>query len=375
MVFKNFLSKAKDIDILAEIPDGVLLVDSDGKIEWANDVASILFEIPKNEILKLNFNDIIESGLDLAKQAAQSFKSVVGRANTGIGKDFYAEITGKLAEDFLVISLRDVTQNYKTVTNILVEHESSKKVNKDKNTFLVKLSNELKSPIHSVTGFSQAMIDGLGGEMSNKQEKYIKIINKNSNELLYLLDKILELSKTESNLFEYDFQIFDLINTAQNIVKNNEQSVKDKNLNLVFDNEEVVKRTVFSDEGAFKVILQNILETSISSTDIGTVSIKLSHPELDFVAQQNIVVPESATDKSFMMITISDTGAGLAEGDLATLFEPYAQLEKANKKAIVKSIALASAKNIVKYLKGSIWVESEVMQGTTYNVILPIEKF
>jgi len=375
MVFKNFLSKAKDIDILAEIPDGILLVDSDGKIEWVNDVTSVLLEIPKNEILKANLNDIIESGLDLAKQAAQSFKSVVGRANTAIGKDFYAEITSKLVDDYLIISLRDVTQNYKTVTNILVEHESSKKINKDKNIFLVKLSNELKSPIHSVAGFSQAMIDGLGGEMSDKQDKYIKIINKNSNELLYLLDKILELSKTESHLFEYDFQIFDVVNSAQNVVKNHEQAAKDKNLNLIFDNEEVVKRTVFSDEGSFKAILQNILETSISSTDIGTVHVKLYHPELDFVAQQNIIVPENASDKSYLMLTISDTGAGLTEADLSTLFEPYAQLEKANKKAIVKSIALASAKNLVKYLKGSIWVESEVMQGTTYNVILPIEKF
>lgn len=374
MVFKNFLSKAKDIDILAELPDGVLLVDNDGKIEWVNEKASILFEIPKNELLKANFNDIVESGLDLAKQAGQSFKSVVGRANIALNLDIYVEITGKIVEDFIVISLRDVTQNYKTVTNILVEHESSKKINKDKNTFLVKLSNELKSPIHSVTGFSQAMIDGLGGEMSEKQEKYIKIINKNSNELLYLLDKILELSKTESNLFEYDFQIFDVVNSAQNIVKNNEQSTKDKNLNLVIDTEELVKRTVFSDEGSFKAILQNILETSISSTDIGTISVKMHHPELEFVAQQNITVPETASDKSFLMLTISDTGAGIAESDLTSLFEPYAQLEKANKKSIVKSIALASAKNLVKYLKGSIWVESEIMQGTTYNVILPIEK-
>lgn len=375
MVFKNFLSKAKDIDILAEIPDGVLLVDSDGKIEWANDVASALFEMSKTDILKSNINDIIESGLDLAKQAAQSFKPVVGRANNTLSRDFYAEITGKMAEDYLVISLRDVTQSYKTVTNILVEHESSKKVNKDKNAFLVKLSNELKSPIHSVSGFSQAMIDGLGGEMSDKQEKYIKIINKNSNELLYLLDKILELSKTESNLFEYDFQIFDVVNAIQTILKNNEQQMKDKNLNLIFDSEDIVKRTVFSDENSFKVILQNILETSINSTDIGSISVKIYHPDLEFVAGQGVAVAESANDKSFLMLSVSDTGAGIADGDLAVLFEPYAQLEKANKKNIVKSIALASAKNLAKYLKGAIWVESEVMQGTTYNVILPIEKF
>lgn len=374
MVFKNFLSKAKDIDILSSIPDGVVLMDSNGKIEWINDVVPILFKMNKNEIFRLGVNEIIESGLDLAKQAAASTKPVVGRVKNPSGRDSYLEITANIIEDYLVVALRDVTQNYKTVTSILVEHESSRKVNKDKNAFLVKLSNELKSPIHSIIGFSQAMVDGLGGEMSEKQEKYIKIINKNSNEILYLMDKILELSKTESNLFEYDFQIFDVTNSIQSVLKNYEQIIKAKNLNLNFDTEEIVKKTIFSDEGAFKVILQNILETSINSTDIGSINIKICHPDLEFVSQQNIDVPEEFTDKSYLMLTVSDTGAGVAEGDLNVIFEPYAQLERANKKNIVRSIALASAKNLVRYLKGAVWIESEPMQGTTYNIIIPTEK-
>ena len=71
MVFKNFLSKAKDIDILASLPDGVMLVDNDGKIEWVNDEVVVLLKMAKNEIFKLGLNEIIESGLDLAKQAAR----------------------------------------------------------------------------------------------------------------------------------------------------------------------------------------------------------------------------------------------------------------------------------------------------------------
>lgn len=375
MVLKGFLSKTKDIDILAGLPDGVLLLDSIGKIQWANDVAGSLFETTKNELLKSELNEIIEGGLDLAKQAALSGKSVVGRARIHTEKELFVEINGKAGEDYIIVTLRDVTQNYKTVTNIILEHENSRKINKDKNAFLVKLSNELKSPVHSIIGFSQAMVDGLGGEMSEKQEKYIKIINKNSNELLYTMDKILELAKTESNLFEYDFQIFDGLNTIQTVIKNNEQSIKEKNLNLVFDSEEVVKRTIFSDENSFKIILQNLLETAVKSTDVGSINIKAHHPDLEFVAQQEIKVGETSTDKSYLMITISDTGAGVGEGDLDVIFEPYAQLDRPNKKNIVRSIALASVKNLVKYLKGNVWIESEPMQGTTYNVILPIEKF
>lgn len=375
MAFKSFLSKAKDIDILASLPDGVILVDNDGKIEWINEVAASLLKTYKNEIFKRNINEIIESGLDLAKQAAEINKSVVGRAKNTEGKDFYLEITAKIVNNFFIISLRDVTQNYKTVTSILVEHESSKKINKDKNAFLVKLSNELKSPLHSIMGFSQAMIDGLGGEMSDKQEKYIKIINKNSNEVLYLMDKIIELSKTESNLFEYDFQIFDVVNSIQNVLKNYESTIKDKNLNLNLDAEAMIKRTIFSEENVFKIIFQNILETSLNSTDIGSINIKIYHPDLEVVSRQNIEVPTSATDKSYLMLNVSDTGAGIAENDLGIIFEPYAQLDRPSKKNIVKSISLASVKNLVKYLKGTVWVESEPMQGTTYNVIIPVEKF
>lgn len=377
MVFKSFLSKPKDIDILSSIPDGIMLIDVFGKIEWINDAIPFLFKIDKNEVLKHEINDIIEGGLDLIKQASESFRAVVGRIRPLIGSDAYFEITAKPIDGNFVVSLRDVTQNYKTVTNIMVENECSKKVNKDKNTFLVKLSNELKSPIHSVIGFSQAMIDGLGGAMGEKQEKYIKIINKNSSEVLYLINKIIELAKTESNLFEYDFQIFDITNTITSVLKDFDQAIKAKNLSLNLDTSELVKKTVFSDEGSLKVVLQNILETSINSTDIGSINIKVQHPEKDILAEQNISVPqiEEFNDKSYLMLTVSDTGAGIGENDLDVIFEPYTQLDKPNKKNIVRSIALASAKNLVKYLKGSIWINSEPMQGATYNLIIPIEKF
>lgn len=374
MVFKGFLSKAKDIDILASLPDGVILVGSDGKIEWINDVTPILFKMSKTEIGRSNVNDIIESGLDLIRQSAENTKSVVGRLKNILERDTYVEIAAKLTEGYFVASLRDVTQNYKTVTNILVEHECSKKVNKDKNAFLIKLSNELKSPVHSIIGFSQAMVDGLGGVMSEKQEKYIKIINKNSNELLYFIDKVLELSKAESGLFDYDFQIFDITNTIQSVLKNYDQNFKTKNLNLVVDSDELVKKTVFSDEELFKIILQNVVETSLGATDIGSITIKLQHPELEFVSGQGVEVDENCSEQSFLLLTVSDTGAGISESDVGTIFEPYAQLDKVNKKNIVRSIALATAKNLVKYLKGAIWIESEPMQGTQYSIIIPIER-
>ena len=374
MVFKNFLSKAKDVDILASLPDGVILIDNDGKIEWVNDAAPMLLNIAKSEMLKLSINQIIESALDLTKQAVDSARPAVGRVKVSPEIEFYVEITAKCVDNFYVVCLRDVTQSYKTVSNILSDFESSKKISKDKNVFLVKLANELKSPIHSAMGFSQAMMDGLGGEMSDKQEKYIKIINKNSVETLYFLDKIFELSKTESNLFDHDFQSFDVVNSIQALLKNYEPNIKNKNLNLLFDSESLEKRVIFSDEGSFKVVFQNIMETSISLTDVGSICVRVQHPQLELLAHIGLGSGNEGDEKSYLMLSVSDTGAGISDNDLNVIFEPYAQLDRSNKKNIVRSIALASAKNLINYLKGAIWVVSEPMQGSTYSFIIPIEK-
>ncbi len=371
----SFLSKSKDIDILSSVPDGLMLVDESGSIEWLNEQVCVLLRSDRNVLLKQNIELFIESGLDLIRQATNSTRSVVGHLISDLSKDLYVEITAKTANTSYVVALRDVTQNYKTVTNILVEHECSKRSNNDKNNFLVKLSNELKSPIQSVIGFSQAMIDGLGGAMSERQEKYVKIINKNSSDVLYLLDKIIDLAKTEANLFDYDFQIFDAVNTVQNVLKTFEPLAAAKKIEMSLDTSDVIKKTIFSDENALKLALQNVFETSLNLTDIGSISVRVAHPDQELVEAQGFEVPQEFSEKSYLLISVSDTGAGFVSSDLDILFDPYAQLEKTNKKNIVRSLALTSSKNMIKHLKGNIWIESEPMQGTVYNIIIPVGKF
>lgn len=377
MDLKNLLSKNKEVDILGNIPDGVLLLDINGFIEWSNEKTLELFKCDKSLLTKADINDLIESGFDLVKQTVSNAQSVVGKVRIESAKNTYLEITSKSVQNNFVVSLRDVTQNYKTVTNLMIEQKSSKKNNKDKNNFIVKLSNEFKSPLQSIVGFSQGMIEGLGGPMSEKQDKYIKIINKNSVEALYLMNKVIELAKTEANLFEYETQIFDVVNTSQVTVKDFEIQAQEKNLNWVFDVSGISKKSVFTDEGALKVILKNILEICLSMTDIGQVSVKLCHPDRDMVVSSGFEVSENEEDyneKAYLMYEISDTGAGFSQSELDDLFEPYLQLDKPNKKNIVRSISLSSVKNLVNHLKGKISVKSTPMQGSTYNVIIPIAR-
>ena len=65
---------------------------------------------------------------------------------------------------------------------------------------------------------------------------------------------------------------------------------------------------------------------------------------------------------------------GLAESELDGIFEPYTQLDKARKKTIVRSISLGTAYTMLKRMGGAVWIDSEVMKGTSFNLILPIER-
>lgn len=377
MDLKSLLSNKKEIDILSNLPDGVMLVNPVGEIEWCNDKVADLFKCDKTFLARIDVNELIESGFDLIKQTALSNQSAVGKVKAENAKNMYFEITSLNVQNSYVVCLRDITQNYKTVTNLMIEKKSAKKNNSDKNNFLVKLSNEYKSPLQSIQRFSQAMIDGLGGEMTEKQDKYIKIINKNSSEALYFINKVIELAKTESNLFEYDSQIFDIVNCSQIVAKEFELEALEKNIEFNFDTSDITKKSIFSDEGAIKVILKNILEVCLSMTDLGSISVKLCHPERDLVAQHGYEVPEEEEEfnkKSYILFTVTDTGAGYSELEQEDLFEPYLQLDKPNKKNILRSITLASVRNLVKHLKGEMWLETELMNGTTYNVIIPVAR-
>lgn len=370
MNITNLFSNINPKEVIKNLPDAVFVVESDGRIIWANDKSAVIFETRVNDLKGLNFDEIVVNGLELAEKSFARRNSVVTGAFTIEGKEFFVEMNAKKYIEQYFITIRDIT----AMTNVLANAEKTGRLNKEKNIMLSKLSNEIKSPIQSIIGFSQALLDGLGGEINDKQNKYVRIINKNSTELLHFMDKLLEFSQAESSLFKCENQPFDLVNTIQTVVKNNDTALNAKNLEVNYDFEEFNKKVVYSDENSIKIVLQNLIETSMKLTEVGSISIKVDHPNLDVIDKCGAKIFKGATSSSYVRITLTDTGMGLAETEMEGIFEPYTQLDKAHKKTIVRSITLGTAQTIMKRLGGAVWVNSEVMKGCTFTIILPVEK-
>lgn len=370
MNFLNLFSGINLKEILQKLPDAVMISNCDGRILWTNRAADYMFNIDHSDEVDLYFEDFVSNGIELMNKSAEEHTAVAAGAVASDGEEFFIEMNVSAIEDQYVITVRDVT----TMTKFVAYLEKTGRLNKDKNLMLSKLANDFKSPLQSIIGFSNALIDGLGGEISEKQNKYVKIINKNASELLIFMDKFFEYSKAETSLTEFDIKPFNVITTLHEMVRANENLASAKKLVINFDSEALKNNLVTTDEKILKTILQNILETSIKLTEIGSINVKVSTPDVDILRRAGMGIVSEENLSSYILITVKDTGVGLQETELDGLFEPYTQLEKSNKKHFVRAISLGTAKILANKLKGEIWAESEVMKGTVFNIILPVER-
>ena len=370
MNFTNLFSGINLKEIIRNLPDAVILLDNSGRILWTNREAEYLFNIDTSEEVDLYFDDFVNKGLELVNRSSDKHVPVIAGAATGENSEFFIELNASLMEDQFIVTIRDVT----AMTKVLKKKEKTGRLNKDKNLMLNKLTNDFKSPLQSIIGFSNALTDGLGGEMEEKQSKYVKIINKNATDLLYFMDKFFEFSKAESNLVKLDIKTFDVINKIQEIIRANENSINSKKLTINLEFEELASKTITTDENILKTVLQNILEVSLKLTEIGSITITLTNPEMENVIKRGVKVINQADSRAYLQISVKDTGMGLKEVELDGLFEPYSQLDKINKKNFLRSVMLGTVRTLLGRLNGTVWVETEIMKGTTFNIILPVEK-
>ena len=357
MDIKKILFRTNSIDVEKALPDALVLCGKDGKIQWVNDAAAEIFETSKMHLLTSNISDFIENPMNLISSSVIMHKPVITKF---VNKEIYFDMTVKEIAEGYVLDFRDAVQN-----SAIAQDDKTEEINREKNNFLLKLANDLKSPIQSIVGFSQAMADGLGGEMSEQQEKYIRIINKNSSELMYFVGKLLELSQTESSLKEPDKKTLDVLALVNSVVRFNEQLYKGKEVKISIKPEEDFKKTISTDEEILKNILQDVLEIFLKSVDMGEVAITLSNPDDEFISSKNLAPAQ------YTMISLSTSALLLSENDLECMFDPYTILDSTNRKNVLRAMVLASVKNLVQSLNGIVWVESQILKNTSFNIIIP----
>ncbi len=361
-IFKNiwwFLGASNTIN---NFPDAIIYVNTEGYIVKINKKAKEIF-ILNDGISPVRLNDIIPEGMIAVKNSAKLKKSVLTQADIE-GHKFYIELMASKKGHYYLVSVRNKTQ----LTNDKDTELQIEKFNNEKNAMLIKLKSELKSPLESITGFSKGMLEGLGGELTDKQVKYVKIINNNANDLNEFLDKLLEFTYSESLLYTPEYKKFDVVAITKEVLKNFESKFEDKKLDFNFDYGMLENRSICNDLEAYKKIIENILTVSINTTDNGGISLTLKPVDAESSISFGLI-----EGKSYLQISIMDTGVGIEPEEMHELCDPYFHADK-GRKNLLRALRLGSASILVKRSDGFIDISSELMRGTIYNIVIPTEK-
>lgn len=366
----------KQYNVLTYLPEAVLVIDETGKIHYANKRAFNLFETNKlrgkniNDYFITNSDNIIRNSDEEIKQI---LKIVSEEQNTKITDVKVVDVSSGKKKRY-ILTIIDNTQDHSLLDELITERQEQKVLNHTKNVLLTKMSNYLRSPLHGVVGYSQAMLEGLSGELNDKQAKYLQVMNANSAETLLFLDKLIEMSQVESDLYKFDYKNFDAVQLLSVVTNEASVKIKDKDIALSVNTSELVKQNCYSDKDIVKMVMANLLEHAISSIETGAININLSNPIPEYLLSKGFEVGNNVNEKSYLLFEVTMKGVDPALYSSSEIFDPYVQVEKNSKKFLLQSLLLGSSKRYINKLKGEIWVNNQYANQVSFAFILPIEK-
>ncbi|WP_104126961.1 response regulator [Cryobacterium sp. Y57] len=276
-------------------------------------------------------------------------------------------------------SARDVTERKRferalQKTNIELEHASRMKTE-----FLATMSHELRTPLNAIIGFSEALKDGLIGEITATQREYIGDIYSSGHHLLSLINDILDLSKVEAGVMDIELESVDVQSLLEQSLLIVREDALVHGLHLVFDGAKDLGMPLL-DRRKTKQIVYNLLSNAVKFTpDLGAVTLiarRVPRSAAGKIAGTRPVhdfpLPKSDVG-DFLEIRVDDTGIGISRENLSKLFLAFSQIDSTlARKFGGTGLGLATVKQMVELQGGTVAVASETGEGSSFAIWLPL---
>lgn len=238
--------------------------------------------------------------------------------------------------------------------------QQAEEATKAKSRFLANMSHEIRTPLNGIIG----TIDLLQHTTLNaEQEELMLSLKSSSTHLLEIVNDVLDISKIEADkleLFEGPCNLENIIQQVTAISSPRLISLK-KNIILTAAIQPGVESEIIADESRIKQVLINLVGNAIKFTESGEIKLEVNANMID----------ESLQELHF---TVSDTGIGISEENIQSLFIPFTQIDSsATRKHSGTGLGLSICRKIIEEMGGRIWVESELGKGSTFRFIIPVQ--
>lgn len=332
--------------LIENIGSGVIFIDNKSYITLINREYKQLFNVDPVHFMFRVYYDVIESQevISIIEEIFRTEKSVKRQVemNVQVGlrhfETYGAPIIGNHGEwNGILLIFHDIT-----------ELKRLEQIRKD---FVANVSHELKTPITSIKGFSETLLDGALHDEETLRS-FLTIILNESNRLQLLIQELLHLSKMEQQVIELQCEAVDLIPLLKEIGMMLSTRLQDKQIILDMDvpNEAIIE----GDLPRIKQVFINLMSNAVNYTPIGgKVAVRVKE-------EQEVVT-----------IVIQDTGIGIENQELPRIFERFYRVDKARSRdSGGTGLGLSIVKHILEVHRGKVTVESTVGVGTTFTVML-----
>jgi signal transduction histidine kinase/CheY-like chemotaxis protein len=232
---------------------------------------------------------------------------------------------------------------------------SLQQANELKTRFLSNMSHEFRTPLNSILSLSRMLLARMDGDLSSEQEKQVTFIKKAADGLSELVNDLLDLAKVEAGKTEVhpdSFEVSDLFATLRGMLR--PLLVQGSSVSLVFVEADGLP-SLYSDEGKIAQILRNFISNALKFTERGEV--RVTAEQVGHMIQ----------------LSVSDTGIGIAPDDQERIFEDFVQIESHLQKQVKGTgLGLPLSRKLAELMGGSVSVQSEAGQGSTFSVCIPI---
>ena len=325
--------------ILANAAHAIISTSPEGLITTFNPAAERLLGYSSADVLGIHTPAIIhdlaevvaraaEFSTDLGETIAPGFEVFVAKARRNLPNENEWTYIRKDGTRFPVLlsvtALRDdancitgflglavdITDRKRAEAELVAAKERAESADRIKSSFLATMSHELRTPLNSIIGFTGIILQGLAGPLNAEQQKQLEMVRGSSRHLLSLINDVLDISKIEAGQLDVVREPFDLPKSLAKVLATVAPLAEKKGLTLR-TNLAPELGLVVSDQRRVEQVLLNLLNNAIKFTEQGEVSLTVTlNPQL-----------------STLNFGVTDTGIGIRAEDLATLFQPFRQID------------------------------------------------
>lgn len=338
--------------IIKHIADGVIVTDPNLKILILNSTAERWFDLQEGQALEKPINQSIEEPklLHLIHEATENNFSELPSVEI--------EVKGKNSWKPRILQanaarVMHATEGLIGIATILRDITEQKEIDRMKTELVSMVAHELRSPLTSISGFSELALDP---EIDKEQSiEYANIIHKEAIRLGDLINKFLDISRIESGRIQPQKSRVDLVETVQMVLGNNSYLADQKN--IVVDFHEPDSPTfIDADSGMMEQIILNLFSNAVKYSP--------DNSKVDILLKSN---------DTFVILQVKDQGFGIPEKDLQNIFDKFYRVTDNEKVRAVNGsgLGLSLVKQLVEIHNGKIKVESQLGFGSIFSIFLP----